>query len=97
MEVLGHSILLPVSANLRILLIRSSPDSAVVVAVREELIMDVVVQRCAGLDVHRDTVVGTVRIAGNGRRETRRVTRTFSTMGADPMPRSLKWIKGLTW
>lgn len=83
MEVLGHSILLPVSANLRILLIRSSPDSAVVVAVREELIMDVVVQRCAGLDVHRDTVVGTVRIAGNGRRETRRVTRTFSTMGAD--------------
>lgn len=43
--------------------------------------MDVVVARCAGLDVHRDTVVATVRIAGGG--GTRRETRTFSTMGAD--------------
>lgn len=45
--------------------------------------MDVVVARCAGLDVHRDTVVATVRIAGRGRARTRRETRTFSTMGAD--------------
>jgi transposase len=54
-----------------------------VVIVREELIMDVVVARCAGLDVHRDTVVATVRIAEGGRAGTRRETRTFSTMGAD--------------
>lgn len=45
--------------------------------------MDVVVARCAGLDVHRDTVVATVRIVGKGRAGTRRETRTFSTMGAD--------------
>jgi transposase len=52
-------------------------------AVGKGLIMDVVVARCAGLDVHRDTVVATVRIAGTGRARTRRETRTFSTMGAD--------------
>lgn len=45
--------------------------------------MDVVAARCAGLDVHRDTVVATVRIAGKGRRRARVQTRTFSTMGAD--------------
>jgi transposase len=45
--------------------------------------MDVVVARCAGLDVHRDTVVATVRIAGKGRARARVETRTFSTMGAD--------------
>jgi transposase len=53
------------------------------VAVWEELVVDVVVARCAGLDVHRDTVVATVRIAGTGRARVRRETRTFSTMGAD--------------
>jgi hypothetical protein len=30
--------------------------------------MDVMVQRCAGLDVHRDNVVATVRVPGTGRR-----------------------------
>jgi transposase len=45
--------------------------------------MDVVAARCAGLDVHRDTVVATVRIAGKGRARARVETRTFSTMGAD--------------
>jgi transposase len=39
--------------------------------------MDVVVQRCAGLDVHRDDVVATVRVAGTGRRRWDRQTRTF--------------------
>jgi hypothetical protein len=29
--------------------------------------MDVLVHRCAGLDVHRDTVVATVRVPGSGR------------------------------
>lgn len=41
--------------------------------------MDVVHERCAGLDVHRDTVVATVRTpAGKGRRR-HQVTRTFAT------------------
>jgi transposase len=41
--------------------------------------MDVLIERCAGLDVHRDTVVATVRRPGPG--GTRRSeTRTFATM-----------------
>jgi transposase len=44
--------------------------------------MDVVVERCAGLDVHRDTVVATVRTpAGKGRRRNQ-VTRTYATTQA---------------
>ena len=40
--------------------------------------MDVLIERCAGLDVHRDTVVATVRRPGPG--GTRRSeTRTFAT------------------
>src|SRR3954449_264839 len=38
--------------------------------------MDVVVERCAGLDVHRDDVVATVRVPGTGRRRWDQ-TRTF--------------------
>jgi transposase len=39
--------------------------------------MDVVVERCAGLDVHRDNVVATVRVPGAGRRRWDQQTRTF--------------------
>jgi transposase len=39
--------------------------------------MDVVVERCAGLDVHRDDVVATVRVPGAGRRRWGQQTRTF--------------------
>ena len=39
--------------------------------------MDVVVERCAGLDVHRDDVVATVRVPGEGRRRWDQQTRTF--------------------
>ena len=44
--------------------------------------MDVVVERCAGLDVHKDTVVACVRTPGKGgsREQT---TRTFKTMTID--------------
>jgi transposase len=46
------------------------------------MIMDIVVERCAGLDVHRDTVVATVRTpAGQGRRR-HQVTRTYATTQA---------------
>src|SRR5919198_3591968 len=43
--------------------------------------MDVIVERCAGLDVHRDIVVATVRVPGKGKSRRRRVqeTRTFAT------------------
>ena len=39
--------------------------------------MDVVVERCAGLDVHRDDVVATVRVPAAGRRRWDQQTRTF--------------------
>jgi transposase len=39
--------------------------------------MDVVVERCAGLDVHRDDVVATVRVPGSGRRRWDQRARTF--------------------
>jgi transposase len=41
--------------------------------------MDVLIERCAGLDVHRDTVVATVRRPGPGG-VRRSQTRTFTTM-----------------
>lgn len=43
--------------------------------------MNVLIERCAGLDVHQATVVATVRSPGPGGRETR--TETFGTMAAD--------------
>ncbi|MCA1696000.1 MAG: IS110 family transposase, partial [Actinobacteria bacterium] len=39
--------------------------------------MDVVVKRCAGLDVHRDQAVATVRVPGTGQRRWDQQTRTF--------------------
>ena len=40
------------------------------------------VERCAGLDVHRDDVVATVRVPGQGRRRWDQQTRTFrATLG----------------
>jgi transposase len=42
--------------------------------------MDVVVERCAGLDVHKETVVACVRTPGPVRQERRGEVRTFSTM-----------------
>jgi transposase len=43
--------------------------------------MDVIVERCAGLDVHRGSVVATVRVPGKGKSRRRRAqeTRTFAT------------------
>ena len=40
--------------------------------------MDVVYTRCAGLDVHKETVVACVRVAVAGKKVTREV-RTFGT------------------
>ena len=44
--------------------------------------MDVVITRCAGLDVHKATVVATVRVPGDAGRR-RIVTETFGTMTPD--------------
>jgi hypothetical protein len=41
--------------------------------------MDVLVERCAGLDVHRDTVVATVRVPSTRRGQRHQETRTFPT------------------
>jgi hypothetical protein len=41
--------------------------------------MDVLVERCAGLDVHRDSVVATVRLPGARRRRREQHTRAFAT------------------
>lgn len=41
--------------------------------------MDVIVERCAGLDVHRDSVVATVRVPGQGRRQWDQQTQTFKS------------------
>ena len=43
--------------------------------------MDVQIERCAGLDVHKATVVATVRVPGPSSRLS--VTETFGTMAAD--------------
>ena len=43
--------------------------------------MDVLIDRCAGLDVHQATVVATVRVPGPAGRESHTVT--FGTMAAD--------------
>jgi hypothetical protein len=41
--------------------------------------VDVMVERCAGLDVHRDNVVATTRVSGPGRRQFEQQTQTFKT------------------
>ena len=54
--------------------------------------MDVVIERCAGLDVHRDTVVATVRVPGTGRRRRDQETRTFGTTLAQ-LERLADWLQ----
>jgi transposase len=55
--------------------------------------MDVIVERCAGLDVHRDTVVATVRVPGTGRRRRQQETRTFGTTTLQ-LERLADWLAG---
>jgi transposase len=52
--------------------------------------MDTLIERCAGLDVHRDTVVACVRVPGTGRRRHQEV-RSFSTTTAGLL-RLLDWL-----
>lgn len=56
--------------------------------------MDVVVERCAGLDVHRDSVVATVRVPGAGSRRREQQTRSFRTTIAE-LELLSDWLAGL--
>jgi transposase len=42
--------------------------------------VDVIIDRCAGLDVHKASVTGCVRVPGSGRRRRDQEVRSFSTM-----------------
>jgi hypothetical protein len=55
--------------------------------------MDTLIERCAGLDVHRDTVVACVRVPGKGRQRQQEV-RSFSTTTAGLL-RLLDWLTRL--
>ena len=52
--------------------------------------MDTLIERCAGLDIHRDTVVACVRVPGEGRRREQEV-RSFSTTTGGLL-RLLDWL-----
>ena len=56
--------------------------------------MDVLVERCAGLDVHRDNVVATVRTPGQGRRRRQQQTKTFRATLAG-LAELREWLAGL--
>jgi hypothetical protein len=45
--------------------------------------MDVLVERCAGLDVHRDSVMATVRLPGKRSRQREQHTRGFGSTIAE--------------
>lgn len=55
--------------------------------------MDVLVERCAGLDVHRDSVVATIRVPAKRRRTRRGETRTYTTTIAG-LQRMAEWLVG---
>jgi len=55
--------------------------------------MQVLYERCGGLDVHKKTVVVTVLITQNDG-TVQKLTRTFSTMTADLLVLD-EWLRGL--
>ncbi len=55
--------------------------------------VDVLVERCAGLDLHRDSVVATVRVPGQRRGTRCSETRTFATTIAG-LERMADWLVG---
>src|SRR5512142_1228512 len=54
--------------------------------------MEILYPRCAGLDVHKDTVVACVRIQGTGNRATTTETRSFKTHTA-ALLELLSWLE----
>jgi transposase len=57
--------------------------------------MELLIARCAGVDVHKETVVATVLIPDE-QRERRSVTETFGTMTADLALREWLQAYGVT-
>ncbi len=55
--------------------------------------MEVLVERCAGLDVHRDTVVATVRVPGKDSRRSQQTGRFGTTIGE--LERLRDWLAGV--
>ncbi len=55
--------------------------------------MDVLIERCAGLDVHRDSVLATVRLPGRRRRQREQHTRCFATTIGE-LARLGEWLQG---
>src|SRR3954453_13973753 len=58
---------------------------------QREAIMDVLYTRCAGLDIHRDSIVACVRLAEAG--GVTRLVETFATTTAD-LERLAEWLAG---
>ena len=54
--------------------------------------MDIMYERCCGLDVHKQTVVACVLVPGSGRQPVKEV-RTFGTMTADFRSSATGWQK----
>jgi transposase len=55
--------------------------------------MDVLVERCAGLDVHRDSVIATVRVPAKRRRQREQHKRAFGTTVAQ-LQELGEWLQG---
>lgn len=56
--------------------------------------MEVIIDRCAGLDVHKKTVVACVRSAGSGRQKRHSEVRTFGTFEHE-LVGLRDWLRGL--
>ncbi len=54
--------------------------------------MEIVFERCAGLDVHKETVVACVRQPSEGKLKRRAEVRTFSTMTRG-LPELAAWLQ----
>ena len=67
------------SAKDRLISGRPPPGDRVNLPSEGSSAVEVIVERCAGLDVHRDNVVATVRVPGSGRRQWDKQTQTFKS------------------
>src|SRR5688500_5374035 len=65
------------SAKIRLIAVGPLRATSTVDRLGRRHAVDVVVERCAGLDVHRDNVVATVRFPSEDRRRWLHKTRTF--------------------
>src|SRR4051812_46922315 len=83
----------PRQRRARVTGLSSSPhDAAAARSVpAEEVTMETLIERCAGLDVHQGTVVAAIRVLGANRKAHTR-TKTFSTM-PDELRALRSWLQ----